>query len=74
MRKLSAYLFFVAIWVLGAVAVAVFPGIMAPVAGALTLTLDEAVALFLSAMVVMTMIFLALIGLETGRFVVEYLG
>jgi len=74
MRKLSVYFIFVAIWVLGAVAVAVYPGLMAPAAGALMLPLDETVALFLSAMVVLTMIFLALIGLETGRFVAEYLG
>jgi len=46
---------------------------MAPVAGALALTLNETVALFLSLMVVLTIIFLAFIGRETGRFVAEYL-
>jgi len=73
MRKISVYLIFVTVWVLASVAVAACPALMAPVAGALTLTLDEAVALFLSVMVVLTMIFLALIGLEAGRFVAEYL-
>ncbi|NLB00293.1 MAG: hypothetical protein GX837_04910 [Methanomicrobiales archaeon] len=73
MRKLSIYLIFVAIWVIGAVAVATFPGLMAPAAGVFMLTLDEVVALFLSAMVILTMIFLALIGFETGRFVAEHL-
>jgi len=73
MRKISVYLIFVTVWVLASVAVAACPTLMTPVAGALTLTLDEAVALFLSVMVVLTMIFLALIGLEAGRFVAEYL-
>ena len=36
-------------------------------------TLDETVALFFSAMVVPTIIFLALIGFETGRFVAEHI-
>jgi len=73
MRKISIYLIFVAMWVLASVAVAAFPGIMAPVAGALALTLNETVALFLSLMIVLTMIFLALIGREAGRFVAGYL-
>ena len=44
-----------------------------PAAGAFMLSPDETVALFLSAMVVPTTIFLALIGLETGRFVAEHI-
>ncbi|HOB17335.1 MAG TPA: hypothetical protein PKK74_01370 [Candidatus Methanoculleus thermohydrogenotrophicum] len=73
MKKISIYLFFVAIWVLASVAVAAFPGIMTPVAGALMLPLNEVVALFLSLMVVLTMIFLVFIGREAGRSVAEYL-
>lgn len=73
MREISVYLFFVAIWVICAGAVTICPGVMAPVAGVLILTLDETVALFLFAMVVLTMISFALIGLETGRFVAKLL-
>ncbi len=73
MRKISIYLIFVAIWVIASIGVVTFPGVMAPIAGTLALTLNEAVALFLSLMIVLTMIFLAFIGLETGRFVARYL-
>lgn len=73
MRKISIYLIFTVIWVLAAVAVATFPDIMIPVAETLTLTLYEAIALFLILMVVLTMIFLVFIGREAGRSVAEYL-
>ncbi|MFA5613042.1 MAG: hypothetical protein WC993_01075 [Methanoculleus sp.] len=73
MRKISIYLIFVAIWVIASMGVVTLPDVMAPIAGALALTLNETVALFLSLMIVLTMIFLALIGREAGRFVAGYL-
>ena len=72
MRKISIYLIFVAIWVIASIGVVTLPDVMAPVAGALALTLNETVALFLS-LIVLTMIFLALIGREADRFVAGYL-
>jgi len=73
MRKISIYLIFVAIWVLASVAVAAFPGIMAPVAGALALTLNETVALFLSLIGRADDYLPCIHRSETGRFVAEYL-
>ena len=72
MRKLSIYFIFVAIWVLASVTITLFPALLAPVAGAISLGLNETIALFLIAMVVLTMVFLALIGLEAGRSVIRF--
>lgn len=72
MRKLSIYFIFVAIWVLASVTITLFPGLLTPVAGAISLGLNETIALFLIAMVILTMVFLALIGLEAGRSVIRF--
>jgi hypothetical protein len=74
MEKLRLYLILVAIWVIAAIGVAAFPDILAPVAEAFDLTLAEAVAIFLAVIVILTIIFLALIGQEAGRTIVRYLG
>ena len=73
MKRISIYLIFVAIWVAASAAVAAFPEILAPVAVALNAPLQETIAVFLSLMLVLTIIFLALIGLEAGRSVAEHL-
>jgi len=73
MKKISIYLFFAAIWVVASVAVTVFPAILTPVATALRVPLNETIAVFLSLMLVLTIIFLALIGREAGRSVAEHL-
>ncbi len=73
MKRISICLIFVAIWVAASVAVAAFPTILTPVAGVLNAPLNETIAVFLSLMLVLTIIFLALIGLEAGRSVAEHL-
>jgi hypothetical protein len=72
MRKILTYLIFTVVLVLASMTIVAFPGLLAPVAGVVSLDLTETIALFLIAMVILTMLFLALIGLEAGRSIVRF--